>query len=105
MVVDISKNLPFEASSADMCLLATVIHDLSLENRETTLKEVNRVLKPGRTLLVIEFKKIEFGPGPPVNIRLSEDEITDLAFRHKLLKISGGEIGDFHYYIKFQKMT
>lgn len=103
IVADISKKIPLETSSADMCLLATVLHDLSKEAQDTTMREVHRVLKPEGIVMIIEFKKIDTGPGPPVNIRLSEQDIEDLAVKHEFEKISCDEVGEFNYLMKLQK--
>ncbi len=103
IVADISRKIPLESTCADMCLMATVLHDLSKEARDSALREVDRVLKPDGILMIIEFKKIDFGPGPPVGIRLSEDEIENLTVKHNFAKISCDEIGEFTYLMKLQK--
>lgn len=61
---------------ADLALIATVIHDLE-ERRQAkaVLAETARVLKPGGWLAVVEFKKLETKPGPPMTIRLSHEEL------------------------------
>lgn len=79
IVGDASKKIPLENESVDICLLATVLHDLAEVNADTgTLKEIRRVLKPKGTLVIIEFEKIEPPPGPPVNIRIAPDELDHL---------------------------
>ncbi|UCH80490.1 MAG: class I SAM-dependent methyltransferase [Nitrospiraceae bacterium] len=103
VVADISKKIPLETDSADMCLMATVLHDLSKESQHATLREAYRVLKPDGILMIIEFKKIDSGPGPPVNIRLAELEVEKLAVTHDFKKISCDEIGEFNYVIKLEK--
>jgi ubiquinone/menaquinone biosynthesis C-methylase UbiE len=103
IVADISKKIPLETASADMCLMATVLHDLSKEAQDSTLREVHRVLKPEGVLMIIEFKIIDYGPGPPVDIRLSEHEVEHLASIHEFKKISCDEIGEFNYLMRLQK--
>ena len=66
-VADITTRLPFKEESVDSCLLATVLHDLPTSGQKSTIEEVVRLLIPGGMLNVIEFKKIEKGPGPPLN--------------------------------------
>ena len=78
-VISISVNLPLNNSSVDICLLATVLHDLVAEGTAyLTLREINRVLKSGGLLAVIEFKKRSGQPGPPLKRRISPGELDEL---------------------------
>ena len=104
-VADISRKIPIETASADVCLLATTLHDLSQEAQKSTMKEVYRVLKPEGILNIIEFKKIDKGPGPPISIRLTEDEVNKFVTKYGFAKITSDEVGDFNYLIKFHKNT
>ncbi|GAB6907398.1 Ubiquinone/menaquinone biosynthesis methyltransferase UbiE [Desulfosarcina cetonica] len=75
-VCDVSRSLPLETDSVDICLMATVLHDLIQDGIHTgALKEVVRVLKPDSRLAVVEFKKQPGPPGPPEHIRLSPEEL------------------------------
>ena len=59
-------------NSADVCLIATALHGF-VEDRidQGVLTEIVRVVKPTGILAVMEFKKIDGPPGPPIYIRLS----------------------------------
>ncbi|MBC8235732.1 methyltransferase domain-containing protein [bacterium] len=75
-VADVSKQIPIEDYSVDICLMAMVLHDLIQDNTaEGTLREVQRVLKPQGTLAIIEFKKIAGPHGPPIEIKISPKEL------------------------------
>ena len=75
-VVNISRRIPLEDRSVDICLMATVLHDLILDKTDrAALKEIRRILKPCGTLAVVEFKKIAGPPGPPVDIRIDAIEV------------------------------
>jgi len=100
---DITKRIPLDDGSIDFCLMATILHDLSPEGQDETLKEIKRVLKNDGVLAVIEFKKIDKGPGPPVSIRLSEQEAEETLRKHGFLKTYLGEIGEFNYLLTLQK--
>ncbi len=102
-IADISETIPLGDSSIDVCLLATALHDLPGKARQTTLQEIFRVLKPESALNIIEFKKIEEGPGPPVEIRLDEMEVVDLVSPQGFIKVSTGDVGAYHYLVKFRK--
>jgi len=74
-VTDVSQRLPLEDRSVDVCLMATVLHDLIQDRTDqAAVKEVCRVLKDQGILAIVEFKKIEGPPGPPASIRLSPQE-------------------------------
>jgi len=103
MVADIRKPLPFDKDSIDSCLVATILHDLSEKDRKSTLLEIGRLLKPGGMLNIIEFKKIETGPGPPIAIRLEEKKIDALVAPFGFSKATGSEVGEFNYMVKYRK--
>ena len=103
IVADITKKIPLEDNSIDACLMATIIHDLSRRARDASLREVARVLKPEGILNIIEFKKIDEGPGPPVDIRLREGEIESIVSVHGFKKVYAGEAGPYNYILKFKK--
>ncbi|WP_372682151.1 class I SAM-dependent methyltransferase [Desulfosarcina sp.] len=73
-VCDVSRNIPLTDHSVDICLMATVLHDLIEDGtHHGTLKEIVRVLKPDGRLAVVEFKKMPGPPGPPEKVRLSPE--------------------------------
>lgn len=97
-IADISINIPVESRSIDMCLMATVLHDLVQDGTEEgALQELKRVLKPNGFLAIIEFKKIEGPPGPPVQIRISPDELETMLQPHGFRKNNTVEIGPYNY--------
>lgn len=78
-VCDVSKKIPLDNNSLDVCLMATVLHDLIADGiHEATLDEIVRTLKPSGRLAVIEFKKISGPPGPPEKVRLSPEELDQI---------------------------
>jgi ubiquinone/menaquinone biosynthesis C-methylase UbiE len=102
---DISKELPLEDSSIDSCLMATILHDLSESDQKSAIQEVARLLKPGGMLNIIEFKKIDKGPGPPINIRMKEEQIEALVTPYGFIKVIGSKIGEFNYLSKYKRIT
>ena len=73
---DVSKTIPLDNNSVDICLMATVLHDLIEDDtHEGALAEVVRVLKPAGRLAVVEFKKVPGPPGPPEKVRLSPEDL------------------------------
>ncbi len=84
--------------------MATILHDLSKSGQRAVIQEVTRLLKPGGMLNIIEFKKIEKGPGPPMKIRMDEQEVDSLVTEFGFIKVAGGEVGEFNYLLKYEKL-
>jgi len=104
-IADITKRIPLETESIDFCLLATILHDLSREEQDATLNEIVRILKVQGMLAIIEFKKIDNGPGPPLSIRISELEAEEKIKKYGFIKMYCGEISEFNYLVTFQKKS
>lgn len=104
MVGDAGKSLPLADHSVDLCLMATVLHDLiEIKADGAALQETARVLKPGGTFAVIEFKKIEPPPGPPIHIRLSPAELRTLVEPYGLHETRQIEAGPYNYLSLFTR--
>jgi ubiquinone/menaquinone biosynthesis C-methylase UbiE len=99
LLADVSQPLPLADGSVDLLFLATVLHDLAEAGQaQGALAEIARLVKPGGRLAVLEFKKIEGPPGPPLAIRLSPEEVAALLRPHDFIP---GEITDLspHIYL------
>jgi len=105
IVADIAERLPLEDASVDFCLMATVLHDLSLAEQPAALAEAARVLKPGGVLALVEFKKVDRGPGPPMSIRISEQEAEAMIGTFGFQKTYCGDLGEFTYLLTARKAS
>ena len=65
--------LPLPAASCHVALLCSVLHEL--EHPQQTLEQIKTVLHPDGTLGIIEFHKKTTAYGPPVEIRLAEEDV------------------------------
>ncbi len=101
-VGDVSKRIPLENESVDVCLMATVLHDLvQIKAADGALREIARVLSPQGSLAIIEFKKIDGPPGPPINIRLTSEEVESMVIPYGFRKKRFVEVGPYNYLITF----
>ncbi len=103
---DIRGKLPIADDSIDLCLMATVLHDLVHESDDTTfLYEISRVLKANGVLAIAEFKKQDGPPGPPKAIRLRLEEVSALLLKAGFMRFSAVvELGDHIYFAQFRQL-
>jgi ubiquinone/menaquinone biosynthesis C-methylase UbiE len=97
-LADVSKRIPIQDAAVDVCLMATVLHDLIQDKtHEGTLRELKRVMKPRGTVAVVEFKKIEGPPGPPITIRISPDEVETHLRPYSFRIVKTMDLGPYNY--------
>ena len=102
LVADVSQPMPIGNDSIDICLMATVLHDLIQANTaDGAIKEAARVLKPNGLLAIIEFKKIDGPPGPPMHIRLGPQEVESFVEAFGFRKLVLKEVGAYNYLMVF----
>ena len=103
-VVDITEKLPLEDESISLAFMSNVLHGL-VENGEedSTLNENARVTPYNGKVAVVEFKKQESPMGPPLSIRLSPEDVENLARGYGFSKESVQEVGPYHYAIILRK--
>jgi len=101
---DITQKLPLEENSIDVYFIANVLHGFDKEEKIKVLKEVKRVLKKGGKLVVIEFKKEPTPIGPPLEIRISEEELKEFLENFGFQFEKSWEISPYNYLIIFKFM-
>ena len=100
LVAQVAEGIPLDDSTMDVCLMATVLHDFVEDGAgDIALRETARILKPGGMLAIVEFKKVEGPPGPPLAIRLSEEEVEHLIDPFGFEIRQASEVGPHHYMI------
>jgi ubiquinone/menaquinone biosynthesis C-methylase UbiE len=95
---NINEHIPLDEGTVDTCFMATVLHDLLRDSTgEVAMGELLRVLKPGGRLAVIEFKKVENGPGPLLSVRISPEQIREIVKPFGFVEQRVIEVGPFNY--------
>lgn len=103
-VNDIQNPLPFEDNCIDVCFISTVLHSLDLNHVwPSLLMEIQRVLKQGGRLAIIECNKENLTFGPPVHMRISADELEKNISAYGFFQISHANLG-FNYLSMFQQI-
>ena len=101
-VADVSKHIPVGDQSVDIALMAMVLHDLMRNRSEAgALAEIRRVVNHEGRLCVIEFKKKDGPPGPPIDIRLSPKTLENLLLPHGFRAFKSLELGPDSYLMMF----
>jgi ubiquinone/menaquinone biosynthesis C-methylase UbiE len=102
IVADVGKQIPIENDRVDVCLMATALHDLvQTEAADGALKEARRVLNPSGLLAIMEFKKIDGPPGPPIHVRLASQDVERIVTRYGFRKERVVEVGPYNYLMTF----
>ena len=103
LVSDAGKNIPLDGRSIDVCLMATVLHDF-VEDKidQEVLPEIVRVIQPGGTLAIMEFKKIDGPPGPPRHVRLSPEQVDELLAPFGFKQAHYVDVGPHNYLMLFK---
>jgi ubiquinone/menaquinone biosynthesis C-methylase UbiE len=102
MVADAGEKIPLEDMSIDVCFMATVFHDLVLANTaEGALQEISRVLREQGVLAILEFKKVDGPPGPPLSSRLAPEEVEKRVIPYGFERVGLKEIGPYNYLLSF----
>jgi ubiquinone/menaquinone biosynthesis C-methylase UbiE len=93
-------------ASVDLIFLATVAHGLVERGEdEKAFNEAARLLKPGGTLAIVEFKKIDKKPGPPLAVRLSPLELGEIITPSGFLEEKVYDLGEHLYLAIFLRKT
>lgn len=90
-----------KGGEADLVLIVDTIHHI--ENRTEYFRKLKRGLRDGGALVIIDFKKHETPTGPPVELRLSADEVkSDLEAAGFKVAPTNMETLPYQYVIKAQ---
>jgi ubiquinone/menaquinone biosynthesis C-methylase UbiE len=84
----------------DACIISNVL--FQIEDKDTFIKEVKRILKPGGKILLVDWSDSWNGMGPHEDLVISEGDAYALFEKHKLKPVEEISAGDHHYGIIFK---
>ena len=103
-VADITQKIPVDDESIDILYMGNVLHGFIENNEvETVMKEIRRVIKQGGSFAVVEFKKEESTHGPPLHVRITPEEVEEVAKNYGFTVKKVEEVGTYHYTIILTK--
>ncbi len=97
---DITKQTNLTTCSIDLVYISTVIHGFSLTQMTGFIKEVKRLLKSNGKLAIVEIKKEDTPFGPPLDMRISPEELRTIIDMNPAQLI---EVGEYFYMQLFDK--
>ena len=98
---DLTDEIPLDDNSVDVCVMANVLHGFVENNEvEEVMKEISRVVRSEGVFAVVEFKKLAGPPGPPLEVKLSTQDVEDILVQHDFHPVSSLEVGKYHYLVK-----
>ncbi len=95
-----NANIPLPNETVTILLTVNTLHEF--QNKKQIIKEIWRTLKPNGKAAIIDFKKENTGSGPPVSIRVSQEQAVKL-FQIAGLKTVATYDLKSHYMLFFQK--
>jgi len=103
-VADVGRKIPLADQSVDIAVMAMVLHDLMRDQAEMgALDEIFRVLKPQGKLAVVEFKKKDGPPGPPLHIKLSPKAVVEHVSPFGFHMLKTVDLGEHSYLTLFRR--
>jgi SAM-dependent methyltransferase len=88
--------IPLPDATADRVLIAFVLHEA--DDVAALLREAARLLRPGGAIAVAEWRTADGTPGPPLDLRIGEDDLAGFAAQVGLRPVPTDHRSE-HYYL------
>lgn len=95
------SHIPLPDSSVDVLLMGNVFHEL--EDRNAILTEVKRILSSNGKLVIVDWLKIEMDFGPPVEERLTAENMISICEDNGFDVLEQSDAGPYNYLLIFGK--
>lgn len=99
--LEIERGSRLKDASADFVLVASILHQA--DDKLAVLHEAARILKPGRTMAVIEWDQSPAPGGPSMELRLTQSKVKELANAAGFIMDREFEAGSHHFGVLFKK--
>ncbi len=93
--------LPIEAESLGLIWMINVYHEVA--ERRQTLEELKRLLSPGGSLFIVDWKREETPSGPPMEERVAEVDLYDDLLSAGFDRIRSWDIYPWHMTVQAEK--
>ncbi len=94
-------SIPLPGNSVDVLLMVNVFHEF--EDRGSILKEGKRILSVNGRLVIVDWKKMEMELGPPVEERLTAEEVISICKNNGFEVREQSDAGLYNYLLIFGK--
>ena len=95
------KKLPLDKDSVDGAFLAFVLHEV--KDKTILLAETERLMQKGGWIAILEWYKQAMEDGPPLEDRVSEEEVKELGQKAGLRFVSERDLNGQSYMVLFRK--
>jgi len=95
-----ADQIPLQNESVNVLLTVNTLHEF--QDKDLMINEIQRVLKHKGKVAIIDFKKEDTGSGPPVPIRVSQQQAIRLFEKNGLTGVNTHDLKS-HYMLVFQK--
>ena len=88
----------------DLVLMANVLHGFVAEGDvKEVMNNISKVLKPDGIFAIVEFRKVEGNIGPPYDVKISPEDVSNILTKYGFDIIDTQMIGEYHYIVKGAK--
>lgn len=93
------SSIPLSDNLVDVLFMANVFHEL--DDRGSILSEVKRILRSMGRLIIIDWKKMEIDFGPPLEERLTANEVISICEDEGFRILERLDAGMYNYMLVF----
>lgn len=101
--LELENGSKLESGTQDWIFLVNILFQIPDDNKAAVLQEAKRALKVGGKILIIDWNQEDASFGPARNLKITEEEVAELAGKTDLSVLDGIKVGDFHFGIILAK--